>query len=124
MVMGRYRPSDAVRGDEAAASLFAIRRYGGPTRVVTTTRTIGTTVGHVLRNNPDRLAYRIYNRSANSVDLSFTSDVVSGAGIPLSAGTGVAEADVEIEGELVIQEVHGIANAAGSTLLVLEVERV
>lgn len=106
------------------ASSFAIRRYGGPTRVVVTTRSIGTSVSHVLRNNPDRVAYRIYNRSANSVDLSFTSDVTTGAGIPLPASTGIAEADVEIEGELVIQEVHGIASGAASSLLVVEVERV
>ena len=122
--MAYLRPGQVVRGEEALASSFAIRRYGGPTRVVVTTRSIGTTVSHVLRNNPDRMAYRIYNRSANSVDLSFTSDVTVGAGIPLPASTGIAEADVEIEGELVIQEVHGIASGAASTLLVVEVERV
>ena len=70
------------------------------------------------------MAYRIFNRSANSVDLSFTSDVTSGTGIPLAASTGVAEADVEVEGELVIQEVHGIASAASSSVLVIEVIRV
>ena len=122
--MAYLRPGQVVRGDEALASSFAIRRYGGPTRVVVTTRSIGTTVSHVLRNNPDRVAYRIYNRSANSVDLSFTSDVTTGTGIPLPASTGIAEADVEIEGELVIQEVHGIASGAASSLLVVEVERV
>ena len=122
--MAYLRPGQVVRGDEALASSFAIRRYGGPTRVVVTTRSIGTTVSHVLRNNPDRVAYRIYNRSVNSVDLSFTSDVTTGVGIPLPASTGIAEADVEIEGELVIQEVHGIASGAASSLLVVEVERV
>lgn len=122
--MAYLRPSQVVRGDEALASSFAIRRYGGPTRVITSTRSIGTTVSHILRNNPDRVAYRMYNRSANSIDLSFTSDVTVGAGIPLSAGTGVAEADVEVEGELVIQEVHAIANGAASTVFVIEVERV
>jgi hypothetical protein len=122
--MAYLRPGQVVRGEEALASSFAIRRYGGPTRVVVTTCSIGTTVSHVLRNNPDRVAYRIYNRSSNSVDLSFTSDVTVGAGIPLPASTGIAEADVEIEGELVIQEVHGIASGAASSLLVVEVERV
>ncbi len=122
--MAYLRPGQVVRGEEALASSFAIRRYGGPTRVVVTTRSIGTTVSHVLRNNPDRVAYRIYNRSANSVDLSFTSDVTTGTGIPLPASTGIAEADVEIEGELVIQEVHAIASGASSSLLVVEVERV
>ena len=122
--MAYLRPSQVVRGEEALASAYAIRRYGGPTRVVVTTRSIGTTVSHVLRNNPDRVAYRIYNRSANSVDLSFTSDVTVGAGIPLPASTGIAEADVEIEGEVVIQEVHGIASGAASSLVVIEVERV
>jgi hypothetical protein len=124
--MGRpyIRPTDVVRGDETTAGRFSIARFGGPTTTLTTTRTLGTTVSHVIRNNPRRVAYRIFNRSANSIDLSFTSDVTTGAGIPLSASTGYAEADVNIEGELVIQEVHGISSAASSTVLVIEILRV
>lgn len=118
------RPTNVVRGDETTAGRFSIARFGGPTTTLTTTRTLGTTVSHVIRNNPRRLAYRIFNRSANSIDLSFTSDVTVGTGIPLSASTGYAEADVEVEGELVIQEVHGIASAASSTVLVIEILRV
>jgi len=124
--MGRpyIRPTDVVRGDETTAGRFSIARFGGPTTTLTTTRTLGTTVSHVIRNNPRRVAYRIFNRSTNSIDLSFTSDVTTGAGIPLSASTGYAEADVAIEGELVIQEVHGISSAASSTVLVIEILRV
>jgi len=118
------RPTNVVRGDETTAGRFSIARFGGPTTTLTTTRTLGTTVSHVIRNNPRRVAYRIFNRSANSVDLSFTSDVTTGNGIPLSASTGYAEADVAIEGELVIQEVHGISSAASSTVLVIEILRV
>jgi len=118
------RPTNVVRGDETTAGRFAIARFGGPTTTLTTTRTLGTTVSHVLRNNPRRVAYRIFNRSANNLDLSFSSDVTSGTGIPLSAATGYAEADVEVEGELVIQEVHGISSAASSSVLVIEVLRV
>jgi hypothetical protein len=124
--MGRpyIRPTDVVRGDETTAGRFSIARFGGPTTTLTTTRTLGTTVSHVIRNNPRRVAYRIFNRSVNSIDLSFSSDVTTGAGIPLSASTGYAEADVNIEGELVIQEVHGISSAASSTVLVIEILRV
>jgi len=118
------RPTNVVRGDETTAGRFSIARFGGPTTTLTTTRTLGTTVSHVIRNNPRRVAYRIFNRSANSIDLSFTSDVTAGAGIPLSASTGYAEADVAIEGEMVIQEVHGISSAASSTVLVIEILRV
>ena len=118
------RPTNVVRGDETTAGRFSIARFGGPTTTLTTTRTLGTTVSHVIRNNPRRVAYRIFNRSANSIDLSFTSDVTTGAGIPLSASTGYAEADVAIEGEMVIQEVHGISSAASSTVLVIEILRV
>lgn len=118
------RPTNVVRGDETTAGRFSIARFGGPTTTLTTTRTLGTTVSHVIRNNPRRVAYRIFNRSANSIDLSFTSDVTTGTGIPLSASTGYAEADVAIEGELVIQEVHGISSAASSTVLVIEILRV
>jgi len=124
--MGRpyIRPTDVVRGDETTAGRYSIARFGGPTTTLTTTRTLGTTVSHVIRNNPRRVAYRIFNRSVNSIDLSFTSDVTTGNGIPLSASTGYAEADVNIEGELVIQEVHGISSAASSTVLVIEILRV
>ena len=118
------RPTNVVRGDETTAGRFSIVRFGGPTTTLTTTRTLGTTVSHVIRNNPRRVAYRIFNRSVNSIDLSFTSDVTTGNGIPLSASTGYAEADVNIEGELVIQEVHGISSAASSTVLVIEILRV
>jgi len=118
------RPTNVVRGDETTAGRFSIARFGGPTTTLTTTRTLGTTVSHVIRNNPRRVAYRIFNRSTNSIDLSFTSDVTSGTGIPLSASTGYAEADVAVEGELVIQEVHGISSSASSTVLVIEVLRV
>ena len=118
------RPTNVVRGDETTAGRFSIARFGGPTTTLTTTRTLGTTVSHVIRNNPRRVAYRIFNRSANSIDLSFSSDVTVGTGIPLSASTGYAEADVAIEGEMVIQEVHGISSAASSTVLVIEILRV
>ena len=118
------RPTDVVRGDQATATRYSIARYGGPTTVVVTTRTLGTTVSRVVLNNPRRVAYRIFNRSVNNVDLSFTSDVTTGTGIPLAASTGVAEADVEIEGELVIQEVLGISSAASTSVLVIEVMRV
>ena len=118
------RPTNVVRGDETTAGRFSIARFGGPTTTLTTTRTLGTTVSHVIRNNPRRVAYRIFNRSVNSIDLSFSSDVTTGNGIPLSASTGYAEADVAIEGEMVIQEVHGISSAASSTVLVIEILRV
>ena len=118
------RPTSVVRGDETTAGRFSIARFGGPTTTLTTTRTLGTTVSHVIRNNPRRVAYRIFNRSVNTIDLSFSSDVTVGNGIPLSASTGYAEADVNIEGELVIQEVHGISSAASSTVLVIEILRV
>jgi hypothetical protein len=118
------RPTNVVRGDETTAGRFAIARFGGPTTTVTTTRTLGTTVSHVLRNNPRRISYSIYNRSVSAVDLSFSSDVTVGAGIPLPANSGYAVSDIDIDGESVIQEVHGIASAASAAVLVIEVIRV
>lgn len=118
------RPTSVVRGDETTAGRFAIARFGGPTTTLTTTRTLGTTVSHVIRNNPRRVSYSIYNRSTASVDLSYTSDVTVGAGIPLPANSGFAVADIDIDGEGVIQEVHGIASAASASVLVIEVLRV
>jgi len=118
------RPTNVVRGDETTAGRFAIARFGGPTTVLSTTRTLGTTVSHVIRNNPRRVSYSIYNRSTSSVDLSFTSDVTVGGGIPLPANSGYAVADIEVDGESVINEVHGIASGASASVLVIEVIRV
>lgn len=115
---------DTARGTETTSGRFAIARFGGPTTSRTSTVTVATTVTRIAGNNPRRVAYRIFNRSANSIDLSFSSDVTVGTGIPLSASTGYAEADVDVEGELVIQEVYGISSAASSTVLVIEVIRV
>ena len=119
-----YASYEVVRGEQTPAGRFAINRYGGPTTVVQRTVTLSTTVSHLLRNNARRVAWRAFNLSANDVKLSFSSDVTTSTGVPFPASTGVAEADVELEGELVMAEVHGISTAAATTITVLEVIRV
>lgn len=117
-------PPASVRQEGSAAARFSTLRYGGPTTVIQDTVTVGATPSRVLTNNPRRVAWRLWNRSANSVDLSFSSGVVVGGGVPLSASTGVVESDVEIEGEEVIMDVWGIASAVGSTIVRQQVMRV
>lgn len=124
MVAGGLRPSDVVRGTESAAAAYSIRKYGGPTTVVQSTVTVGTTVGYLIRNNPRRVAWRAYNRSSNDIAVGFYADVTTSTGIPFPAATGVLSVDVEDEGEEVTWEVHAIATAAGSNVTLLEVMRV
>jgi hypothetical protein len=66
----------------------------------------------------------IYNRGVNNIDLDYVSSVTSGAGIPLTGSSGVAEATVEDDGESVISELYGIATTAASSVFVVEVIRV
>ena len=124
MGSGGLRPSDVVRGTESTAAAYAIRKYGGPTKVIQRTATIGTTVSHLVRNNPRRVAWRAFNRSTNDIALGFYADITTTTGIPFPAATGVVEVDVEYEGEEVTWEVHAISTAAGSAVTILEVLRV
>lgn len=118
------RPADVVRGTESTAAAYAIRKYGGPTTVIQRTATIGTTVSHLIRNNPRRVAWRAFNRSTNDIAVGFYADITTTTGIPFPAATGVIEVDVEYEGEEVTWEVHAIATAASSAVTILEVIRV
>lgn len=117
-------PARSVRELETTAGRFATLRYGGPTRPVESTVLVGTVPTRILKNNPRRVAWRMWNRSGNSIDLGLDGTVTAGAGVPLTAATGFAESDVEIEGEEVLHEVFGVSSAASSAVRVMEVERV
>ena len=124
MAPAGLRPAEVVRGDESTAGRFAIAKYGGPTTVIQRTATIGTTVSHLVRNNPRRVAWRAFNRSSNDIAVGFYADLTTTTGIPFPASTGVIYVDVEQEGEEVTWEVHAISTTAGSSVTVLEVIRV
>ena len=113
-----------VRTDESTASAFALRRFGGPTTVRTSTVSVATSVTRIVGNNPRRVQLTIYNRGVNNVDIDYVSSVTSGAGIPLTGASGVAESTIEDDGEAVINEVYGVATTAASSVFVVEVIRV
>ena len=118
------RPTEVVRGDETTAGRFSIQRWGGPTTQVESTVSVGTTATRLLANNPRRFGWIMYNRSAGSVDLGYTSSVTSGSGVPVPASNGFVTVDVEQEGEAVINEVWAISSAAASSIRVIEYLRV
>jgi len=91
------RPGDYTRGADSVASRFSISRFGGPTTYRTSTVSVGITATRIVGNNPRRVQFTIYNRSANSIDLDYVSSVT---------------------------EIYGIASAASSSVFVVEVLRV
>ena len=124
MGAGGVRPADFTRGGDTTAGRFSITRFGGPTRSITSTVSVLTTVTRIAGNNPRRVSITIYNRGLNNVDIDYVSSVTSGSGIPLTGSSGVAQSTIEDDGEAVINEVYGIATTAASSVFVVEVIRV
>lgn len=124
--MGRLgvSPDTFTRGGDTTAGRFSITRFGGPTTYRTSTVSVGTTATRIVGNNPRRVQFTIYNRSANSIDLDYVATVTANGGIPLSASSGVATSTIEDDGETVIGEVYGVASASASSVFVVEVLRV
>jgi len=124
MGRGGITPDTFTRGADTTAGRFSITRFGGPTTSSTSTVSVLTTVTRIAGNNPRRVSITIYNRGLNNVDIDYVSSVAVGAGIPLSASSGVAVSTIEDDGEAVINEIYGIANGATSSVFVVEVMRV
>jgi len=124
MGAGGVRPSDYSRGADTTAGRFSITRFGGPTRSLTSTVSVLTTVTRIAGNNPRRVSITIYNRGLYNVDIDYASSVTSGTGIPLTGSSGVAQSTIEDDGEAVINEIYGIATTAASSVFVVEVIRV
>lgn len=113
-----------VRTDESTASAFALRRFGGPTTVRTSTVSVTTSVTRIVGNNPRRVQLTLYNRGVFNIDVDYASTVASGAGIPLTASSGIAASTIEDDGEVIISEVYGIGTTGTSAVFVVEVLRV
>ena len=124
MGAGGVRPADFTRGADTTAGRFSITRFGGPTTSRTSTVSVLTTVTRIAGNNPRRVSITIYIRGLNNVDIDYVASVAVGAGIPLSASSGVAVSTIEDDGEAVINEIYGIANGATASVFVVEVMRV
>jgi len=124
MGRGGITPDTFTRGADTTAGRFSITRFGGPTTSRTSTVAVLTTVTRIAGNNPRRVSITIYNRGINNVDIDYVATVTTGAGIPLSASSGVSTATIEDDGEAVINEIYGIATTAASSVFIVEVIRV
>lgn len=96
------------------------RNYG--VRVETTERNVVlnvTTTVRVLQNNPNRMAWRIFNMSAGTAYVGFGGQVTVLNGIQLNPTGGSAGTIVRDDLELTTREMWGIATAA-VTLTVFE----
>jgi hypothetical protein len=85
---------------------------------------VATTVTRIVGNNPRRVQLTLYNRGVSNVDIDYVSTITAGAGIPLTASSGIAASTIEDDGEVIIQEVYGIATGAASSVFIVEVIRV
>jgi len=102
---------------------FVTRRFGVPTRPIfnPVTDTVDSTRPLVLRANPDRLAWAVYNLSPNNVYLAWSPDVSTTKGVLLDPNGGTLILLADEDGELVGYEVWGYA-ATASSIYVVEIE--
>lgn len=108
----------------ATASEFATLLYGGPTRIRSSSPTIGATLGQLIGNNPRRVHWTAMNRSVNNGALGWDRETTFANGVLLGAGGGFASMDVREDGEAVAWEVFAINDAAAGTWRIIEIERV
>ncbi len=106
-----------------AAVEFVNKRYGRKTQRFFNpeTASIATTVTRVLKNNPDRIEWLIINLSTNDAFLAWDNQVSSTRGVKLAAGGGSVTLNVEEDGELVADEVLGIASVGAASIFTVEV---
>ncbi|KKN01404.1 hypothetical protein LCGC14_1127990, partial [marine sediment metagenome] len=83
--------------------------------------TVGTSPTRILRNNPSRVAWIITNYSASIIYVGFSSGILADAGLYLSPGGGSIKFAAMEDGMVVVNEVWGIAGAAGLTVATTEI---
>lgn len=113
---------DPVAG--ATAAEMARRRFGGPTRVVSTSVTLTTAPSTVLAPNPRRVFWTVINRGVVSAAVDIDSGMTFANGILIGAAGGFVQSDVEEDGETVGWAVFGACESGTCVVRVLEVTRV
>lgn len=108
----------------ATAAEISQLRFGGPTRVQSTTVTATTTWTQLLNSNPKRVFWTIINRGVVNVAVDIDLSAAFANGILLGAAGGFASMDVAEDGESVGWSVFGASETATAVLRVLEVMRV
>ncbi len=84
------------------------------------TATVGLASQTLLRQNPNRVAFLVVNLSPNNVHIGPFGDVSSSKGILASPSGGNIVAHYREDFDIVGLEWFGIANVAGSAVLVIE----
>jgi len=108
----------------ATAAEITARRFGGPTKIVETLVTVGTTAAKLFDNNPRRVAWTMTNRGSADCAVSFAQDVATGTGFILAASGGAIESYVDEDGETVSAALYAVSGAAGQTVRIVETVRV
>lgn len=130
---GPYQPVARVGNDPrpgvgavvgATAAEFSQTRFGGPTRVQSTTFTATTTWQPILAANPRRVFWTIINRGTVDAAVDVDSGATQANGILIAAGGGFASMDVQEDGESVAWPVFGATASGSAVLRILEVIRV
>ena len=130
------RPTIAVRGADSESATFSQRRFGSPTELVERTFYVsGGVPSRILQNNPRRLAWRIVNPDTTHCQVWHSASFLSYVGISgryrpyayiapiIFPEGGVAYADVETDGEEVIQELWiDCPSGSSATVVVQEVQ--
>lgn len=99
------------------------REFGVPTepRVNPETGMVGTSIVKVLGNNPNRFSFVIVNLGTAAVFLAPDNAVATTRGIRLDASGGSFSANWRDDANLTGWDWYAIAEAAGQSVLVLEV---
>jgi hypothetical protein len=108
----------------ATAALYAEKRFDGPTRILESDVTIGTSPAPILGNNPRRVAWTITNNGSSDVGTGFTLQVTTAQSFKLAASGGVQRCIVEQDGEEVTYPLFGISGSAGQNVHIVEVIRI
>jgi len=104
-----------------AARDYLTRLYGRPvqTTEIVVPLVVATPAIVVLPNNPNRLAWTIWNLGAGVAQVAPTSAVGPLFGSNIAAAGGLIGVTVREDGELPSRELYGIS-ALGTTLYILE----
>lgn len=82
--------------------------------------TVGVTAGRILRGNPNRLSFTLFNLSANNLYISPEPNVSSANGIWVSPNGGSVTLMWDRDFELVGNAWYAIAAAAASAVFLIE----
>lgn len=108
----------------ATAAEFAALRFGGPTRILITQRSIGTIPSRLLDNNPRRIGWIAANNGSAGISLSTDPAVTTTTGLPVQGGGGAVSMQVDEDGEAVAWEWLAVSGAAAQAITVFEFIRV